>query len=153
MSADLISNLRALDKRKTAKKEYQSRHEIKVRRVKNQLERMTDLMHKQKRDQIAGATCESGIAIQNIVPSIVSKIEIEKKKQLNVSCVWFGCYNNKHKTSKHKKCRYNTCLSREEIEVKVDKAMRETYPEHYGEFEIRRYHSLYFPVSLFLFSF
>ena len=94
---------------------------------------MAILIKKQKQDEIAGATYGCGVGIQNIVPSEVARIEIEKKKKNKVSCIWFGCNKKRHKTNRNKQCRYHTCSSKEEIEVAVDSAMRAMYPQYYGE--------------------
>ena len=50
MSKDLINNLHFLDKQKNNKREYQSRHDIKVKRIKTHLQKMSDLMQKQKNE-------------------------------------------------------------------------------------------------------
>ena len=60
-------------------------------------------------------------------------MEMEKKKQNKVSCVWFGCYKKNHKTNRNKQCRYHTCSSKEEIELEVDKVMQDLYPDQYGK--------------------
>ena len=132
-SEDLIETLTNLDREKKRKKEYNERHENKLKRVANQIEKMATMMKKQKKDQVQGATYGAGIGLQNIVPSEVAKIEMEKKQRNKVSCVWFGCNVKRHKSNRNKQCRYHTCSSKEEIECAVDKVMRETYPEYYGE--------------------
>ena len=133
MSEDLVCSLTCLDRDKQTKREYKVRHETKLKRVKNQIDKMADMMRKQKQDEISGATYGCGVGIQNIVPSEVAKIEKEKKKKNNISCIWFGCDKKQHKTNRNKQCKYHTCSSKEEIEAAVDSAMRAMYPQYYGE--------------------
>ena len=133
ISSDLSSALQNLDRCKEWKRDYQKRKDVKINRVRKQYEKINDLMKKQKKESVRGATYGSGIALQSMVPSEVAKLETQKKKDENVQCVWFGCYAKNHKTNKSKNCRYNTCSSKEDIEREIDLAMRTSYPSFYGE--------------------
>ena len=95
---------------------------------------MNAMMKKQREDAVSGATYGAGIALQNIVPSEVATIELKKKKDNNVRCIWFGCDKKNHKSNRSKQCRYNTYKTKEEIEGAVDRRMRELYPDCYGKF-------------------
>ena len=133
MSTNLKSSLQILDRMKEKRKSYQKGTEVKLNRVRKQYEKMNDMMNKQRKDIVSGATYGSGIALQSIVPSVVASIENKKKKDNKIECIWFGCDVKKHKSNRSKQCRYYTYKTKEAIEG-VDQRIREVYPEHYGKF-------------------
>lgn len=134
MTSDLIDNLSQRDQTKSRKRKYNAKREVKLKRVKVQNEKMKEMMKKQKLDEIRGATYQSGVALLDLVPSEVSKLEEEKKERGNISCKLLGCNDEKkHKSNRSKKCRYHTCVSAQELRAAVDATMRRMYPQHYGE--------------------
>ena len=135
MTSDLLDNLSQRDQSKDRKRKYNAKREVKLKRIKVQNEKMQEMMKKQKLDEIRGATYKSGVALLDLVPSAVSKLEEEKKDKENINCKLLGCNEEKkHKSNRSKNCRYHTCSSAGELRAAVDKTMRQMYPQHYGEF-------------------
>ena len=131
----LGNHLRKKDRTKQLKKEYVKRSDVKLRRVKNHIDKMREMMEKQRLDEIRGFTYQSGSAIAGLVPSRVEKMENEKKKRGKIDCKLPGCYVKGHRSVRSKKCKYHHCTGRENLHDAVRKEMKLIYPEEYGKFD------------------
>ena len=135
MSEDIHKNLKSKDKTKEVRKKYNERKEVKLRRVRNHIENIRELMAKQKLDEIRGSTYRSGEAVAGLLPSRVEMLENKKKEEGNINCKLPGCNDEKtHKTSvRSKHCKYYKCTDKKDLHESIEKEMRKLYPEDYGE--------------------
>ena len=131
MPTDIKENLQRLDKRKIWKREYEGRTEIKSKRRKLHNQKMQEQLRKQIEDSKRGAMYRAGIAIKDLVPSAVLKLENEYRDKHNIHCKYYGCRGKKHLTNISRNCCYFECRDAESLSKAMNSKLRSIYPNLY----------------------
>ena len=131
MAPDLVDNLQRLDKRKIWKRQYDGKPEIKNKRRKLHHHKMQEQLRKQIEDSKRGAMYRTGIAIHEIAPSTVVKLESEYREKNKIKCKFYGCRGKNHLTNISKQCCYFECRDSETLRKAMDSKLRTFYPSLY----------------------
>ena len=131
MPSDLSDNLQRLDKRKVWKREYDGRSDIKNKRRKLHHQKMQEQLKKQIEDSKRGAMYRAGMAIKDLAPSAVIKLETEYREKNNIKCKYFGCRGTNHLTNISSRCCYFQCRDSDSLSKAMDTKLRSFYPSLY----------------------
>ena len=125
--------------------------ERKLKRSKQSYDKMKEELKKQVEDFKRGATYGSGMAVEtaNSLPPFVVSDDAKKKTLKSQRCPLIGCFGRNHSSSKSKACEYFGCKNKEDFDSKLEKYLRETYPEKYGEYSKKRSENTYGRTHIF----
>ena len=128
---DLIDNLARMDNHKDWKRKYNSKTEVKQRRVKAKNERMQTLTKQQIHDIERGLIYENGFAVNVNIPDNVLKIEQQLREEGKVKCPLYGCHGKTHKSMPSKNCIYHGYHDNNEFGKCQQKKLMKLYPSQY----------------------
>ena len=131
MSSDLKENLQRLDKRKVWKREYEGKPEIKSKRRKLHHQKMQEQLKKQIEDSKRGAMYRTGIAIKDVAPSEVIKLENVYREKNNIHCKFYGCRGKHHLTNISRNCYYFDNRDADSLSKAMRTRLSSLYPNLY----------------------
>ena len=99
---------------------------------------MQEQLKKQIKDSKRGAKYRTGIAIKDLAPSAVIKVESEYHEIHNIHCKFYGCRGKNILTNLSRNCCYFECRDAESLSKAMNSTLRSFYPNLYYYQEINK---------------